>query len=397
MGFKRILGLGGILLAGFFNSGCPIQEEKYDENYALEYLHYGEDLEAKLSSELSHNLDKEINYKIFEIPIEGDKIKTAFIYNENVEKSEAVIIVPGFSAGGCLYLDYAKNLAKDYCVFIPDFKKDYLHFLGMEPTKDPLVSLKLDSLVKNINSIVEEVKKIPGYENYGSFEDGMELFDKCMEGEIKDERVLEIVDDKLFSYREDGISSLMNYIYQVNETPGDFYHKVDFSKIGFEGHSLAGNEILKIVEERKYWWSDNVKAIISKGGTTNLQSLEKTNSISKDVGVFFVQGIFDDDKSINSPAFERYKMLKGPSGYLEIENAGHMFFIDFPIGYLCELLPFFGDASITPFDYFKNNEFNKEFSKTVYGAFLKNKKEDCNKLKSGDFEISGDYFVKNLN
>ncbi len=335
----------------------------------------------------------------------SDAMKIAVIYPSPVGNGKTpllrpIVIAPGFSAGASLYLGYACELAKrGFAVFLPDYKGDFVHFFGLELFRDPLVNTATPELAECVQGLIVDLAEHTGNEVDAQF--AWEVWGKFWEGEIKDQAVADLIRKNFFAYRDYSLDATVCSVFDVAEdTDSPLYARLDTSTIGLEAHSLGADEVMQALLRRdgtpQYWWTDNIGVAILKGGTVFLHDEASVKTIS--TPVFFINGEYDDPSGIMEVTWSRFNMMDAPTGYFTLSNAGHMVFVDPPIGFFGDkLVPVFGQFSDVRWDEFlRNRAANVDISAMLYDAYLADDADALVKIHDGAIDFDGTYDTRNM-
>ena len=312
-----------------------------------------------------------------------------------------VAIMPGFTAGGFLYLEYACSLAQEgYAVFVPDIRGDYIHFIGLELFQDPLIRTDIPALRANFQSLSQDLEEYTGTDDIDA-KDAFALYKQLYAGLLDDQQLADIFRDNLFAYRSYSLDVVVNSMFEVNDdTDSPLFGRLDTEHIGLEGHSFGPDEVLEAVAEKdgapRFDWSGNIKVALLKGALTTLHRTE--NFVTIETPVIFMNGEFDDELGVLQPTWAHYGEVAGPAGYLKVYGAGHMFFIDPPIGFLGEkFLPFWGDFEKINLKTFRENRVAlRNLCVLVYDAFLKEEPGAFQALKDTTIDFAGECYTRNM-
>lgn len=312
-----------------------------------------------------------------------------------------VAIMPGFTAGGFLYLEYACSLAQaGYAVFLPDIQGDYIHFIGLELFQDPLIRTDIPALRANFQSLKLDLEEYTGTDDIDAKE-AFALYKQLYAGIIDDQVLADIFRDNLFAYRSYSLDVVVSSMFDVDaDAEGPLFEMLDTDHIGLEGHSFGPDEVLEAVAEKdgepRFQWSGNIKVALLKGALTALHRRENFEAIH--TPIFFMNGEYDDEEGVLQPTWAHYGEVAGPAGYIKIHGSGHMFFVDPPIGYLGEkFLPFWGDFDKIKLKTFrKNRAVLRDLCVLVYDAYLKEDPGAFQALKDSSLDFDGECYTRNM-
>ncbi len=310
-------------------------------------------------------------------------------------------VIPGFTAGGFLYLDYTRSLVDaGYVVFLPDIKGDYLHFIGLEPFVDPFVNPNFSAFRDNATALESLLKDYTGDELIGPKE-VYKYYKALYNGEVDDQVLADLYRQTLFAYRGYSLDLVVKAMFEVNEDPSfPVYNRIDTDRIGLEAHSLGPDEVIESVVRRDgeptYSWSDHIAVALLKGAVPTLQRTANFERI--DTPVIFMNGEYDDPTGVIAPTWQRFNVMHAPSAYIIFHDSGHVFFIDPPIGFLGDkLLPFFGNfEGIQLVTYRRNRADMIALCLLVYDAYLKQDSGALKAIEMGDAQLTGKYYTRNM-
>ncbi|MCC6489266.1 MAG: hypothetical protein IT364_17325 [Candidatus Hydrogenedentes bacterium] len=310
-------------------------------------------------------------------------------------------IMPGFTAGAFLYLEYACSLAQaGYAVFVPDVQGDYIHFVGMELFQDPIFRADIPALRASFQTLKQDLEEYTGTDEIDAKE-AFALYKQLYAGVIDDQVLADIFRDNLFAYRSYSLDVVVNSMFDVNEDmDGPLTGMLDTEHIGLEGHSFGPDEVLEAVAEKdggpRFWWSGNIKGVILKGALTALHRRENFESIH--TPVIFMNGQYDDEEGVLQPTWKHYGEVAGPAGYFEIYGSGHLFFVDPPLGFLGEkFFPFWGDfEKINLRTFRKNREVMRDLCVLIYDALLNDDPAASQALKDSSLDFDGECYTRNM-
>ncbi|MCC6695730.1 MAG: hypothetical protein IT365_08880 [Candidatus Hydrogenedentes bacterium] len=312
-----------------------------------------------------------------------------------------VAIMPGFTAGGFLYLEYACSLAQaGYAVFVPDVQGDYIHFIGVELFQDPLIRTDIPALRANFQSLKLDLEEYTGTDDIDAKE-AFALYKQLYAGIIDDQQLADIFRDNLFAYRSYSLDIVVTSMFDVDaDEEGPLFELLDTDHIGLEGHSFGPDEVLEAVAEKdgapRFWWSGHIKVALLKGALTALHRAENFQTIQ--TPVIFMNGEYDDELGVLQPTWTHYNEVAGPAGFIKVYGSGHMFFIDPPIGFLGEkFLPFWGDfEKINLRTFRKNRVVLRDLCVLVYDAYLKEDPGASQALKDTSLDFDGECYTRNM-
>lgn len=312
-----------------------------------------------------------------------------------------VAIMPGFTAGGFLYLEYACSLAQaGHAVFVPDVQGDYIHFIGVELFQDPLIRTDIPALRANFQSLKLDLEEYTATDDIDAKE-AFALYKQLYAGTIDDQQLADIFRDNLFAYRSYSLDVVVSSMFDVDaDSEGPLFGLIDTDHIGLEGHSFGPDEILEAVAEKdgapRFWWSGHIKVALLKGALTALHRAENFRTIQ--TPVIFLNGEYDDEMGVLQPTWTHYSEVAGPAGFIKVYGSGHMFFIDPPIGFLGEkFLPFWGDFEKINLQTFrKNRAVLRDLCVLVYDAYLKEDPGAFQALKDASLDFDGECYTRNM-
>ncbi|GMV92268.1 MAG: hypothetical protein AMXMBFR82_20460 [Candidatus Hydrogenedentota bacterium] len=310
-------------------------------------------------------------------------------------------VIPGFTAGGFLYLEYTRSLVDaGYVVFLPDIKGDYLHFIGLEPFVDPFVDPNFSAFRDNATELEGLLLDYTGDGLIGPKE-VYTYYKALYNGEVDDQALADLYRQTLFAYRGYSLDLVVKAMFEVNEDPAyPVYGRINTDRIGLEAHSLGPDEVIESVVRRDgestYSWSDHIAVALLKGAVPTLQRTENFERI--DTPVIFMNGEYDDPTGVIAPTWQRFNVMHAPSAYIIFHDSGHVFFIDPPIGFLGDkLLPFFGNfEGIQLVTYRRNRADMIALCLLVYDAYLKQDSGALKAIETGDARLTGEYYTRNM-
>ena len=342
---------------------------------------------------------------------QDELMKVAAIYPKTILESKTedsikpIVYMTGYSAGASIYLDYANKLSKyGYLVLVPEINGDAIHFLSMDLRNDHIIDIDGEPFKEKLGNIMGDVQKVDGYQSLNNILDIASLvMIQGVQGDIQNERVLKIINKHLFKFRDYALDSTIKLIYDLDQDPNSpLYRKIDTNNIGIEGHSLGPHTIFNaITNPSPPFWAGDVKAFISKGGTTGYQSLDNVSrigekSLDKYPYIYVMMGESDIDNSVLQPSWDRFQVLEVPSVYTLLGGAGHMVFVAFPLSFIADKYTPFGNRSITIQQSLSAQKTALEISRTFYDAVLKNDKNAMKRIKRENFEGIKESYILNF-
>lgn len=335
-----------------------------------------------------------------------DEMKIAVVYPPATEARSGVrplypvVLAPGFSAGGCVYLEYVCELAKrGFVVFLPDYKGDFIHFFGLELFRDPLIRPDARDLVKGFAILVEDLAEYTETEVDAAFV--LEVLRKFGEGTIKDQVIADMIRRDLFAYRGYCLDAVVRAIFDVAaDQDSPLYGRINTDRIGLEAHSLGADEVVQALlrtdDVAQCSWTDNIGVAILKGGTTFLHNEDNMRPIT--TPLFFMNGEYDDPEGVIAVTWSRFNALDAPAGYITLADSGHMVFVDPPIGFFGDkLVPLFGDFQGIRWNTFVRNRATiVDLSALIYDAYLAQDPVAIDTVRDGAIDFAGSFETRNI-
>ncbi|MCC6488483.1 MAG: hypothetical protein IT364_13380 [Candidatus Hydrogenedentes bacterium] len=407
---RYVIRIAGIVIWPLFFMSCPAVNSAIEPGPGYVPLSAvaqtdGADFEGHIKRQSAEN---GVYSLIIERPaFDGTTPMRIAVLYPSVPKSEGsscmspVVIAPGFSAGAFVYSEYACSLAQaGHIVFLPDIEGDYVHFIGLEPMEDPMIEADFRALQVNMEALRTDLEEYEGTDDM-DYREVFRLFKGIHNGGIQDQNLCDIFRNHLFAYRSYSLDVVVRSIFEINE---DVYSPlcgvIATDRIGLEGHSLGCDEIVDaiVLQEGvgKYWWVNNINVVLLKAAQTCLQGPEHFQSVA--TPVFFMTGEYDNRKYIIEPNWSNFNGLQSNAGYFTLYNAGHMVFVDPPIGFLGEkLIPALGDFENIDWESYQRNRATVlNLSALLYEAFLDESPEAIEAVTHETYSLAGEAVTRKI-